>query len=247
MPLISLVGLGLGLTIGLTGVGAGVFLTPFLILFLHVSPATAVGSSLVFSLVTRGFGSAQHLRQGTVDRRVVTWLAVGSLPAAVISSAGLGPLLHGAGTELVRSRLIGLALLMSAVLLTLRFLGRLPLQGLHMKRPLLVTFGVFLGIMMSLTSVGSGSIAFAGLVMLTPLGAAALVGTDCVHALLLAGVTAPIALVRGEADLALVLALLIGSIPGVLLGSRFTVMIPEKLIRGAVLSAVWSLTAATIG
>jgi uncharacterized membrane protein YfcA len=237
--LIALLGLGIGVALGLTGVGAGSVLTPALVL-LGVRPAVAVGTSLLFSVLTKPVGAAQHLRQGTADLHVVRWLATGSLPAAVLSLV----LVH----TVIPSRVlldsftqhaIAAALVIVAIVLTLRLTNLLPRPTGAVPERRLVAVGVMVGVMVALTSVGSGSVAIAMLGVLTSLTVAQLVGTDMLHAALLAGVTAPFYLASGTVDVGLALGLAVGSIPGVVVGSRLAVSIPERFTRGTVVAAVW--------
>jgi len=240
-PLVAILGLAAGLSIGLTGVGAGSVLTPFLVTVLRLHPASAVGSTLLFTLVTRGVGSVQHLRQGTADLRTVGWLALASIPSALSSLAALSHLpVGGTGTDRLRERLIAAALFLAAGVLTWRFIGGRPGRRPRGRWPLLA-LGALLGTTVAVTSVGTGSVALAGLALLTPLGAAALVGTDTVHGAILAAVTAPVYLAQGSVDLPLTANLLAGSIPGVFAGSRLAARVPERVTRLTVLLAVWSL------
>lgn len=239
LPLIIILGFAIGAVLGATGVGAGSVLTPALVL-LGVRPAIAVGTSLVFSLLTKPVGAAQHIRQGTADLRAVRWLATGSLPTAVASLV----LVH----TVIPSRVlldsftqhaIAAALVIVAVVMTLRLTNRLPRRDRTLPPAALVAVGSFIGMMVALTSVGSGSIAIALLGVLTSLTVAQLVGTDMLHAALLAAVTAPFYLASGTVDVGLALGLAIGSIPGVVVGSRLTVAMPERVTRGTVVAAVW--------
>jgi uncharacterized protein len=240
--LVVVFGLGIGLSVGLTGVGGGSFLTPFLILVLRVHPAVAVVTSLVFTLVTRTVGAVQHLRQGTVDLNVVKRLAVGSVPAAVVASLVLIHFAGGVGgSDPARARLIQVCLLVAAGVLTYRlFVPAKP--GLGKDNPVHLTLlGVLVGVMVALSSVGSGSVAVAGLIGLTSLPIARVVGSDMVHAVILAAVAVPLALLQTSFDLHLTVLLLVGSLPGVLIGSRLAVLVPERLTRATVTVAVWTL------
>lgn len=209
--LFVVLGLGVGVAIGLTGVGGGSFLTPFLIIVLRFHPAVAVASSLVFTLVTRAVGSIQHMRQRTVDYNVVRQLAVGSVPVAVAASLVLARLVgKGAASDPIRAELVQLCLLVAACVLTYRLL--VPARpGRGTDNP----------------------------VSLTLLGA--LVGGDMVHALILAAVAAPLALLQTNIDFQAVALLLVGSLPGVFIGSRLAVLIPERFTRLTVTVAVWAL------
>jgi len=240
--LIVVFGLGVGVSVGLTGVGGGSFLTPFLILVLRVHPAVAVATSLVFTLVTRAAGSVQHLRQNTVDLNVVRQLAIGSVPAAVVASLLLTYFAGGGGgSDPVRARLIQGCLFVAAGVLTYRLV--VPAQpGGGTNSPVKLTLlGVLIGTMVALSSVGSGSVAVAGLIGLTSLPIARVVGTDMVHALILAAVAAPLAIWQTRFDVHLAVLLMLGSLPGVVIGSRLAVLVPERVTRLTVTVAVWTL------
>ena len=240
MPLFGLL---IGLSLGLTGVGAGSVLTPALVLIYHVRPTTAIGTSLVFGVLTKIAGTWQHLRQKTVDLQIVMRLAAGSVPAAVISVAGLAWLtrhgLGGAALDTFSQRALAGALILVAIVMTLRFFGRLPQRGDRAPTRWLVLLGVGLGVTVAITSVGGGSIAVATLAFLTPLGIASLVGTDMTHALILSVVTAPFYILYGHADVGLAAWLAVGSIPGVVIGSRLAYRLPGVVTKGAVTLAVW--------
>lgn len=240
--LVVLLGFAIGVALGLTGVGAGAILTPALVLFAGVRPVVAVGTSLVFSVITKTAGSVQHVRQGTCDVRTVRWMATGSLPAAVISLVLVRTVVpRGVLLDVFTQRAITAALVLVAVVMTLRFLNRLPARSRPAPAAALVGLGVVLGVMVALTSVGSGSVAITVLGLLTPLAVSSLVGTDMLHAALLSLVTAPFYLAAGNVNLGVALGLAIGSVPGVIVGSRLTALLPERVTRGAVLVAVWAV------
>lgn len=239
---VVLFGLAVGVSVGLTGVGGGSFLTPFLIVVLRVHPAVAVATSLVFTLITRAAGTVQHLRQKTVDLTVVWQLGRGSVPAAIVASLGLSHFAGGVGnSDEVRARLIQACLVVAAGVLTYRLI--VPAQaGSGTDDPVRLTLlGVLVGTMVALSSVGSGSVAVAGLIGLTSLPIARVVGTDMVHAVILAAVAAPLALLQTRFDFHLAALLLLGSLPGVVIGSRLAVLVPERWTRVTVTVAVWTL------
>jgi uncharacterized protein len=239
---VVLFGLGVGFSVGLTGVGGGSFLTPFLILVLRTHPAVAVATSLVFTLVTRAVGSIQHLRQQTVDLKVVRQLAIGSVPAAIAASLALSRFAGGgSSSDAIRARLIQACLLVAAAVLTYRlFVPARPGQGDN--NPVKLTLlGVLVGSMVALSSVGSGSVAVAGLIGLTSLPIARVVGTDMVHAVILAAVATPLVLLQTRFDFHLAVLLILGSLPGVVIGSRLAVLVPERVTRLTVTVAVWTL------
>ena len=241
IPLLILLGFGVGIGLGFTGVGAGSLLTPLLVLF-GIHPVTAVGTSLVFSAITKTAGSLQHLRQKTADFRVVRWMAVGSLPSAVVSLILVRTIVpKGVLLQVFTQRAITGALVLVAVVLTLRFLNRLPVRKTPAPPVVLIGLGVLVGAMVAITSVGSGSIAVACLGLLTPMAVASLVGTDMTHAALLSYVTAPFYMLAGTVNYEVALGLAIGSVPGVILGSRLTKRVPEPVTRGAVLVVVWAV------
>lgn len=241
LPLLILLGFGVGAGLGFTGVGAGSLLTPLLLLF-GMHPVTAVGTSLVFSAITKTAGSLQHLRQKTADFRIVRWMALGSVPSALVSLVLVRTIVpKGVLLDAFTQRAITGALVLVAIVLTLRFLNRLPVRKTPAPPAALVTLGVLVGAMVAITSVGSGSIAVACLGLLTPMAVASLVGTDMTHAALLSFVTAPFYILAGAVNYEVALGLAIGSIPGVVLGSRLTTWVPEPVTRGAVLIVVWAV------
>jgi len=240
--LVVLFGLGVGVSVGLTGVGGGSFLTPFLILVMRVHPAVAVATSLVFTLVTRSVGSVQHLRQQTVDLKVVRQLAMGSVPAAIAAWLVLTHFVGGgSSSDQIRARLIQACLVIAAGVLTYRLF--VPAQPGHGdNNPVKLTMlGVLVGAMVALSSVGSGSVAVAGLIGLTSLPVARVVGTDMVHAVILTAVAAPLVLLQTKFDFHLAVLLILGSLPGVVVGSRLAVLVPERVTRLTVTVAVWTL------
>lgn len=240
--LVVLFGLGVGFSVGLTGVGGGSFLTPFLILVLRTHPAVAVATSLVFTLVTRAVGSVQHLRQQTVDLKVVRQLAMGSVPAAIAASLVLSRFAGGgSSSDPIRARLIQACLVVAAAVLTYRLF--VPVRpGNGDDNPVKLTLlGVLVGTMVAMSSVGSGSVAVAGLIGLTSLPIARVVGTDMVHAVILAAVAAPLVLLQTRFDFHLAALLILGSLPGVVIGSKLAVLVPERVTRLTVTVAVWTL------
>lgn len=242
LPLLIVIGFAVGTGLGLTGVGAGSLLTPVLVLFAGVHPVVAVGTSLVFSVITKTVGSLQHLSQRTTDLRVVRWMAVGSLPSAIASLILVRTVVpKGALLDVFTQRAITAALVFVAIVLTLRFLNRLPVRRTPAPRTALIALGVLIGVMVALTSVGSGSVAVACLGLLTAMAVASLVGTDMAHAALLSYVTAPFYMLAGSVNYELALGLAVGSVPGVIVGSRLAAWLPERVTRGMVLVVVWAV------
>jgi uncharacterized membrane protein YfcA len=235
--LLPLFGFIVGLLVGLTGMGGGVVMTPLLVLGLGLPPTTAVGTDLAYATLTKLAGAWQHWRQKTVDFRVVRDLALGSLPASLVA-VGLLAWLHRQGTGLADvwlERAIGLALILAALFVLQKALlgdACLSLAGpLCYRRGRVIAIGALGGFLVGLTSVGSGSMILALLVMVVPLSAERLVGTDITHATLLVGTAALAHLYLGHVDLALVGQLLVGSVPGVLLGSRLMLRVPRRALQ----------------
>jgi uncharacterized membrane protein YfcA len=235
--LLPLFGFLVGLLIGLTGMGGGVVMTPLLMLGLGLPPTTAVGTDLFYAVLTKLAGTWQHWRKGTVDFRVVRDLALGSLPAS-LAAIGLLTWLRREDTRLADvwlERVIGLALILAALLMLQRvFLGDAcvpPAERSTGHRAVVIAIGALGGFLVSLTSVGSGSLILALLVFVVPLSMERLVGTDIAHATLLVGTAAMAHFYLGHVDLALAGQLLVGSVPGVLLGSRLMLQVPRRALQ----------------
>jgi len=237
---ISLLGLFVGVLIGLTGMGGGALMTPALILFRLARPTLAVGTDLVWNALTKGVGSIVHIKQQTVDSRIVKRLAIGSIPGALSGIALLAFLRHHGITseDHLVVIILGTALIGVALSLFFRtFLGsRLPKSGVEglARGPVWLTsvLGLVVGFLVSITSVGSGTLIVASLVFMyptTPLRK--LVGSDIFHALFLVGVSAIGHMGLGTVNTKLLVGLLIGSVPGVVIGSRLSVIFPEKILR----------------
>lgn len=240
-------GLGVGIVVGLTGMGGGALMTPILVLFFGVPPLTAVSSDLVASAVMKPVGSAVHIRRGRVDWRLVRWLCLGSVPAAfagVLVSKALG---SGARVQEVVQIALGVALLLAVVGLVLRAYLRLRDEGSDAPgdatvtrvtvRPLAtVVLGAVGGLVVGMTSVGSGSLIIVALLALYPmLRPNDLVGTDLVQAVPLVAAAALGHVLFGDFRFEVTTALLAGSIPGVFLGAQVSSRAPGGLVR-------WALT-----
>ncbi|HEV3276992.1 MAG TPA: sulfite exporter TauE/SafE family protein [Terriglobia bacterium] len=249
---VSLLGLFVGLLIGLTGMGGGALMTPALILFKLARPSLAVGTDLVWNALTKGVGSIVHIKQHTVDNRIVKRLAVGSIPGALLGIGLLAVLRHNGikSEDKLVVMVLGTALIGVALSLFFRsiFGSRLPVlgvEGLVMgPRWLTSVIGFVVGFLVSITSVGSGSLIVASLVFIyptTPLKK--LVGSDIFHALFLVGVAAVGHLGLGTVNGKLLIALLIGSVPGVVIGSRLSVVFPEKVLRPVLATTLFYLGA----
>ena len=239
---ISILGFVVGLLVGLTGMGGGALMTPALILLGLARPAIAVGTDLAWGALTKAFGGFVHYRQKTVDFTIVKRLAIGSIPGALAGLALLAHL-HKNGIEAmdrVIVRLLAIALMCVALSLFVRAMrSRGPQieassEGFIHETPAWVTslLGTVVGFLVSLTSVGSGSLIVACLVALYPsFPMRRIVGTDILHALILVGVSALGHLGIGSINFHLLAALLLGSIPGVWVGSKMSLVVPERILQ----------------
>lgn len=240
----SLAGFGVGLLVGMTGVGGGALMTPLLVLLFGVVPTTAVGTDLWFAALTKTVGGAVHGRSGTVDWEVFRRLCAGSLPAAVLTLLALyalgankvgGILIQALGAVLI---LTALAMLFKKAFHAFgqRLRTRLPADFKRAQPALTVLAGAILGVLVSLTSIGAGALGAVMLVYLYPfrMKPSRLVGTDIVHAIPLTMVAGSGHLLMGNVDFALLGLLLVGSIPGILVGSLLSTRAPEAVLRGAI-------------
>jgi len=235
-----------GLLIGMTSMGGAALMAPFLILAVGVRPVTAVGTDLVYSAITKIVGAWVHFRQETVDLAMVLKLASGSVPAGLLGAvvvAMLPGFTHD--TDRYVQRAIGALLVLVAALLLLRVFGSFPepsprfLQFLRGRGA--IVWGALVGFCVGLTSVGSGSLLAPFLLLLYPSKAAKAVGTDVFHAAILVSVTGLAHAGAGGVEWPLVPWLLVGSLPGVFLGSRLAPSIPARSLRTS-LAAVLLLT-----
>lgn len=240
-------GLLVGTVVGLTGMGGGALMTPMLVFFFNVDPLTAISSDIVVSLLMKPVGAFVHLRRGTVNRSLVFWLCVGSIPAAFSGAWLISLVPAGADLDGLLKRGLGLALLLATVGLVARALIQMwnhnlplgegvagvPRRPAVVPRPVLtVALGAAAGFMVGLTSVGAGSIVVVGLLMMHPmLQASALVGTDLMQAIPMVGSAAAGHLVFGEFSMAVATSLLLGAVPGAWIGAQISTRAPGGVIR----------------
>ena len=226
-PLKVLIGFTVGTLIGLTGLGGGVLLLPMLIFGLRVPAIVAVGSDALFNFFTKIPASILHLSKGTVRKKVVLAMAVGSMPGSYLGVAFLQHLRHvyGAGVNDFIKSAVGLLLVLIPTLLL--FQGRIE-EHLAKREP---TMKSFAGFLVGITSVGSGSIIMMMLLLFYSFVPKVMVGTDITHAVILTGVTSLLHWRAGNVDLHLVGSLLIGSIPGGMLGSHLSTRVPILWLR----------------
>ncbi|HXQ60566.1 MAG TPA: sulfite exporter TauE/SafE family protein [Acidimicrobiales bacterium] len=242
-PYIVLGSAVVGLLVGVTGAGGGALMTPMLILLFGVKPSTAISSDLVAAVVMRPIGAAVHLRKGTVNLRLVGWLTLGSAPMAFFGAYLLHLFGHAQAAETNVQRALGAALLVGAAAMILRYAldrrsgqTRAGVVADLTVRPLpTVAVGMLGGIIVGITSVGSGSLMIVSLLFLYPMiGANQLVGTDLTQAVPLTAAAALGALAFGHVELSVTTSLIVGSVPAVLVGSFLSSRAPDRYIRPAI-------------
>jgi uncharacterized membrane protein YfcA len=236
----ALAGLLVGVLVGLTGVGGGSLMTPLLVLVFGVSPQTAVGTDLLYAAITKSVGSAVHGWRDTVDWKIVRRLATGSIPAATLTLIALNTFIHvGNGANRVILTVLGAMLILTA--LGILFQRKLlaygathhPIAPDHALVPT-VALGAILGVLVSLSSVGAGAIGVTVLLMLyRRLPILRLIGSDIAHAVPLAFVAGFGHWLIGGVDSTLLLNLLMGSVPGVIIGSLLASRAPDRVLRPA--------------
>ena len=234
-------GLFTGLLVGMTGMGGGSLMTPILVFLFGISPTTAIGTDIAHGAVFKTVGAVQHRRMGNVRARLAGWMLVGSIPASLVGvwlSSWLANA-YGNGAKDLMGQVLGAALLFGCVGLIAKSVIRTDTLGdgdpdwalTTRDRVAAILIGIFGGFVVGLTSVGSG--VFFGLTLLVvfPLRAHKVVGTDIFHAAVLLYVAGAAHWAAGNVDFSILGWLLLGSIPGVLIGGRLTLSIPEHVLR----------------
>lgn len=242
---VSAIGLAVGFLVGLTGVGGAAILTPILI-WIGFPATIAVGTDLFYNSITKLFGGLQHWRQRTVQWKLVAWFAAGSVPGAVVAVGLLRwfeAFFHDQ-EQLIRTAL-GIMLIVVAASTLLRLLGRgraadhrWQAKPAERKRLATIVIGFVLGFVVGLTSVGSGSLFAIALLTMYRLKPAEVVGTDIVHAFFLVTAAGALHAGLGHVDYGLAFQLLLGSVPGVLLGSTLSAKVPAKPLRAVVATMI---------
>jgi hypothetical protein len=240
-PYIVLGSAVVGMLVGLTGAGGGALMTPMLILLFGITPSSAISSDLVAAVLMRPVGALVHLRKGTVNLRMVGWMVLGSVPMAFLGSFLLKEL--GSSSDTAQSKVeivLGTALLLGAGAMVLRYIldrrsgnQRLATISEITVKPIpTIAIGAVGGLIVGLTSVGSGSLMIVLLLFLYPLiGANQLVGTDLSQAVPLTAAAALGALIFGHVEFGVTASIVIGSVPAVLIGSYLSSRAPDKFIR----------------
>jgi uncharacterized membrane protein YfcA len=237
----TVLGLFTGLLVGMTGMGGGSLMTPLLVFFFGVPPTTAIGTDIAHGAAFKTVSAVQHRRMGNVRARLAGWMLIGSAPMSLLGVWLATKLTdrYGDGVEDVMAQVLGAALLFGCIGLVAKSLVHTAPAGdgdwdlTNRDRVAAVLIGLFGGFIVGLTSVGSGVFFGLTLLVLFPLRAHKVVGTDIFHAAALLYVAGIGHWLAGNVDFALLGWLLLGSIPGVLVGGRLTLSIPETVLRFA--------------
>ena len=248
-PYIVLGSAVVGFLVGLTGAGGGALMTPMLILLFGITPSRAISSDLVAAVLMRPVGAAVHLRKGTVNLRLVGWMVLGSVPMAFLGSYLLHLLGSDSPAQANIERALGAALLAGATAMVLRYV--LDLRGGQQRRgvvhnitpkpPMTIGIGMIGGLIVGMTSVGSGSLMIVLLLFVYPmLGANQLVGTDLSQAVPLTLAAALGALTFGEVEFSVTTSIILGSVPAVLIGSFFSSRAPDRFVRPAITFVIFA-------
>ncbi len=247
-PVIVLVGLLVGFLVGLTGVGGGSVMTPFLMVSLGIPAPVAIGTDMIYSTVTKLAGSFQHYWQRSINLEVAIFLGLGSIPASLLGVWTLEWIKGSFDARAVQSIMVtvvaatlvvvGVSLIAHALMpekWSERRIGARGWDGVSAmsfkRRGYTVVFGALGGYLVGLTSIGSGSIMAMILLLLYPMAPAVVVGTDIAHATVLSLVTGIVHVTQGNVDFGLTVGLLVGGVPGVIVGSRLAPRLPGKPLR----------------
>jgi uncharacterized membrane protein YfcA len=238
-PLYSLSGFAVGLLVGMTGVGGGSLMTPLLILLFGIHPATAVGSDLLYAAATKTVGSLVHGFARSIEWVVVRRLAMGSVPATIVTLTALSFLnLESPAARSLVTIVLCVALMMTAIVLMFRgtivrlYRRRFPTLSIQNTAAVTVIVGAMLGVLVSLSSVGAGAVGVIALILLYPqLPMHRIVGSDIAHAVPLTLIAGMGHWVMGDVDWHIIGSLLVGSLPGIVLGSYLAIRIPETALR----------------
>jgi uncharacterized membrane protein YfcA len=233
-------GLGVGILVGMTGIGGGSLMTPMLILVFGVTPTTAIGTDLAYAAVTKTVGGYKHWKQRTVDLELSMWMGFGSVPAAVFGVYVLTLLEDWLGNDfddavivLLAGALLltGTATLVRALLKRMQERERDTIDMERRHKVAAVMLGVSVGFVLGVTSAGSGALIAVGLILLFRLSPQRVVGTDVFHAAILLWAAGLSHVVAGNVDFGLAGNILLGSVPGVWLGSHWSVRVDPAVLR----------------
>lgn len=239
--MLTAAGLAVGFLVGLTGVGGGSLMTPLLIFVFKVEPAVAVGTDLLFAAITKTGGIWAHARRRTVDWRIAGLLALGSIPTALLNIYLIN--LIGADSAIIEKFIthgLGIALILTAAAILFKSKMHQMGDSLRQRYPKLRAYrdgvtilaGVLLGVLVPISSVGAGALGAAMLMFLYPrIPTIRIVGTDIAHAVPLTAVAGLGHMQLGTVDTSLLMALLLGSLPGIYLGSHVGTIVPDRVMR----------------
>ena len=231
---LSIAGLLIGALVGMTGMGGGSLMTPTLILIFGFNPKTAVGTDILHGAIFKSFGALRHRQLGNVHVPLALWMLLGSAPLSLVGVQIASS--FSDATQSTMSKVVGGALILGGVGFAIKaFLrGYVGEEHLHLttrQKLIAISIGASCGFVVGLTSVGSGTFFGLAMLLLYPLAARRIVGTDMLHAALLLWVAGAGHLIHGNVDLHAMAWLLVGSIPGVLLGSHYSIRVPERALR----------------
>jgi uncharacterized membrane protein YfcA len=242
-PAIVLFGLGIGILVGMTGMGGASLMTPLLILIFNITPVTAIGTDIFYAAITKTVGGYQHLKLKTVHRGIAFWMAVGSVPSALLGVWVIEILQREYGEDRLEELVLGMlggALLvvgLATLLRTLFFKDVIEERSsMHLYRRHIIAAiatGVVTGFVIGLTSAGSGTLIGIALIAIFRLTPRRVVGTDVFHAAVLLWAAGVAHWIGGNIDFGLAGNILIGSVPGVIIGTKLSVKAPQGFLRGA--------------
>ncbi len=236
-----------GLLVGMTGAGGGALMTPMLVLLFSVKPSAAISSDLVAAVAMRPFGAAVHLKRGTINKKLVAYMALGSVPSAFLGSYVLHLIDHTRSATTNVERALGIALLLGATAMAVRYVADRrsanprtgAVDSVRVKPLATVGIGVVGGLVVGLTSVGSGSLMIVMLMSVYPtLSAKRLVGTDLAQAIPLTAAAALGALTFGHVQFPLTGAIVVGSVPAVIVGSLLSSRSADRWLRPVIFCVV---------
>ena len=253
-PIVAVAGLFVGFVVGLTGMGGGALMTPILVLLFKIEPLAAVSSDIVASMIMKPIGGGVHFKRGSVNKELVKWLVMGSIPSAFLGVVLLKYLGTGVGLQGLVKSALGVALLVVAFGLVVRPLltrARKPgdsMMPIQVKKVPTLLIGIAGGLIVGLTSVGSGSLMIILLLMLYPsFKLSELVGTDLVQAVPLVASAALGHVLFGDFKLGLTASILVGAIPGVFIGAQLSSRAPDHIIRPALIIVLLASASKLLG
>jgi uncharacterized membrane protein YfcA len=252
----SLAGLVVGLAVGATGVGGGSLMTPILILFYGITPTVAVGTDLIYASISKAFGVTLHSRNGSLDWKLVGWLSIGSVPAALLTLLFLHEQTPGKGLDQMIKLTLSVAIVVTALFTVFQdrimsLIRRSPgsaeaIETWRWQRPMTVVCGVAIGALVTISSVGAGVIGMMMLLLLYPKHPPIrLVGSDLAHAVLITAIAGAGHASLGSVNWPMLGALLIGAIPGIYIGTRIGFRLDPKALK-KVISALLIFVGATM-